>query len=77
MSSFVQINELRLRASGLTREQARLLGETVAKRLAEFSLAGTQSRRIPALTVRVGTMATSSVDVLATEIARRIRHNLG
>ena len=35
----VQISEMRLRAEGLTPQQARSLGEMVAKRLAELPVA--------------------------------------
>lgn len=73
----VQINELRVRASGLTPEQARSLGETVAKRLAEAPLATNQSRTIPRVSLRVRSSTTSSIERMADEIAVGIRRSLG
>ena len=75
-SSTVQINELRLRASGLTPELARLLGETVAKRLANLPIAADRSQRIPDVTLRVRSSATSSIERMADEISTKIRHRL-
>jgi len=66
----VHIGELRLRAAGLTREQARHLGEAVAKRLAETGLTSQQSRTIPALDITVRGSAS------AAEIAAQIRRKL-
>jgi uncharacterized protein YoaH (UPF0181 family) len=76
-SATVQINELRLRASGLTHEQAQRLGETVAKRLAELPLAPGQSRKIPAVNIRVRSSGTSSIERMTDEIALGIRRSLG
>ena len=77
MSSSVRIDELRLSASGLTREQARRLGEIVAGRLAKLPLAGDrQSRKIPSLNVRVHSSAGSSVERMADAIVASIRRNL-
>lgn len=73
----IQINELRVRASGLTPEQARRLGESVAKRLAELPLAANQSRKIPAVTLRVRSSTTTSIERMADEIAVGIRCRLG
>jgi hypothetical protein len=75
-SATVQINELRLRASGLTPEQARHLGETVAKRLAEVPLAAHPSRKIPAVNIRVRSSGTSSVERITHEIVAGIRRSL-
>lgn len=76
MSSSVRIDELRLRASGLTREQGKRLGEIVAERLAKQTLVGDQqSRIIPSLNVRVQSNAGSSVERMAFEIAGSIRRS--
>ena len=61
----VQINELRVRASGLTPEQAQRLGESVAKRLAEVPLGTDQSRTIPTVILRVRSNTTSSIKRMA------------
>ena len=73
----VQIDELRVRASGLTREQARHLGEAVAKRLVELPLGTEQSRNIPTVTLRVRSNAAGSIERTADEIAVGIRRSLG
>ena len=72
----VHINELRLRASGLTRDQARRLGEMVAGRLSDLRLTNNQARRIPALSLRVGSVKPGSFETTADEIARAIREQL-
>jgi len=76
-STTVHINELRVRASGLTPEQARRLGEVVAERLANPPLVGNQqSRKIPSLNIRVHSSAGSSVERMCDEIATSIRRSL-
>lgn len=76
-SATVQINQLRLRVPGLTQEQARRLGEVVAKRLTELPLDTNHSRQIPALVLRVRSGPTSSMERMANDITNRIRHGLG
>jgi len=76
-SATVHINELQVRVSGLTPEQARRLGETVAKRLAELPFATGQSRKIPAVNVRVQSSGTNSIERMTEEIALGIRRSLG
>jgi hypothetical protein len=73
----VQIGELRIRATGLTPEDARRLGETVAQRLAASPLVSHAQRRIPELTVRTRSNGTNSVDRMAEQIVAGIRHRLG
>lgn len=76
-STMVHINELRVRASALTAEQARHLGEIVAERVAELPLAGgPQSRKIPSLTMRVHSSNGSLIEQLANEIVAGIRRSL-
>ena len=72
----LQINQLRLRVGGLTREQGRRLGEIVAKQLAETVLVKAPRRKISALTIRAGSTASSSVEGLAHEIACKVRDSL-
>lgn len=72
-----QINELRLRASGLTPDQARRLGEIVAKRLSEVPLAGRQSQRITSLRLRVQSRANDSLEQMADDIAHHVRRRVG
>jgi hypothetical protein len=76
-SAKVQISELRIRASGLTPEQARSLGETVAQRLAASPLASRGQRRIAELSVYARANGTNSVDRMAEEIVAGIRRRLG
>ena len=73
----VQIGELRIRATGLTPEEARRLGESVAQRLAASPLVSRGQRRISELTVRTRTNSTNSLDRMAEAIVAGIRHRLG
>ena len=68
----VHINELRLRAPGLSRAQAQRLGKLVAKELAEKPMTAIQSRTIRALSLKVNSNA-DSVEGMATGIASSIR----
>jgi hypothetical protein len=72
----IQIHDLRLRVPGLSREQARQLGETVARRLADVHLSGTSASSISALSLRVPVGAPVSVDRLAHNIVAGIRRSL-
>lgn len=73
----VRIDELRLRTSGLTREQARKLGESVARQLAENIPSSRRSRRLPGISVQISQPANHSEDRLAETIANQIRRRLG
>jgi hypothetical protein len=75
-STTVHINELRLRASGLTPEQARHFGKVVAERLAQSPLAMHRSRKIPALNVCVKPAAGKSLERAADDIVDGIRRRL-
>jgi hypothetical protein len=67
-SGKVQINDLRVKAHGLTPEQARRLGQAVAKRLADVDLNDTRSRRIPTANVRLQGRANRLSDAMVNEI---------
>jgi hypothetical protein len=71
----VHIQELRLRAPGLTREQARHLGEALARRLANLQPAANR-RNIAGLAVNVRPPASASIDTMADAIADGIRRRL-
>lgn len=71
-----QINELRIRASGLTREQGRRLGRMVAEQLRDSQIGEAGPREIPALSVRVHSQSTHSIGLLAASIADSIRRKL-
>ena len=73
----VQINELRLRVPGLTRTEARRLGELVAKHLSDLSLAPHQSRRIPEMSIRLRPEEGDSPEPLARAMAAKIRSSIG
>jgi hypothetical protein len=75
-SSSIRIDGLRLRVPGLSREQARRLGETVASRLADLHLEEVSHGRIPALTVHVRHSSVASVERLADEIIAQLRRSL-
>ena len=72
-----QINELRIRATGLTRDEARRLGEAVAKQLSEVPLTGSQSRDIEKLTIRTNQPENRSITGMAGQIVSRIRNQIG
>ena len=72
----VQINEMRVRASGLKPEQARRLGEMVASRLADARLGNQSSQRIPSAYVPVGSSTGNSVEALADQIVAGLRNKL-
>jgi hypothetical protein len=70
----VRIEEMTLRIDGLTREQGRHLGETVAKRLVEMKVPRAD-RRIPSLALELHS-TTDSIERLADEIVLGIQRNL-
>jgi len=73
----VEINELRLRAPGLTREQARALGEMVAEGLAEMNLEGSRTgRRVPRLNLNIRAPLNGSIRRIADEISGSVRRQL-
>ena len=71
-----QINELRIRASGLTREQGRLLGRMVAERLSEEPLGTSGAQNISEVSLRIRSQGGSSMETLATRIADSIRRKV-
>jgi hypothetical protein len=72
----VRIHELRVRVPGLTPEQGRRLGETVAQRLAESPLPADGPRRIPSIAVHVRSNGGSSIEKLVEEVVAGIRRRL-
>ena len=72
----IQIDELRIRASGLTREQGRRLGRMVAEQLSNSEISEAGPREIQALSVRVNSQSTNSIGQLAASIADSIRRKL-
>ncbi len=73
-SARVRIDELRLRAPGLTPEQGRLLGEAVARRLADLPVG--RSGNVPALALSVPLGGPIEIESLGEAIAARIRRGL-
>ena len=71
-----QINELRIRASGLTREQGRLLGRMVAEQLSEEPLGTRESQNISEVSLRISSQGPNSMETLAARIADSIRRNV-
>jgi hypothetical protein len=72
----VEIKELLIRASGLTRAEARRLGESVARELLETPLTFNAPRAIRELAIQVKTGSRVPVDQLARTIAGQIRNSL-
>ena len=71
-----QINELRIRASGLTREQGRLLGRMVAQQLSEEPLSTSGPQNISEVSLRIRSEGRNSMETLAARIAQSIRRNV-
>ena len=76
MNSRFQIDQLRLRAFGLTREQGHSLGESVARRLGELEWAPRSEKKISSLHVEVRSGERTSVEELADLIAFEIQRRL-
>jgi hypothetical protein len=75
-SATVHINELRVRVTGLTPEQAQRLGELVAQQLSELSVRVDRSQRIPSASVQVRSSGSSSLEQTADGIVAGIRRSL-
>jgi hypothetical protein len=75
MKGKVRIQEFRIRATGLTREQGRRLGELVAKQLNESARKSTGSRNINEISIQFRSDG-HSIDRLATDVTRQIRRKL-
>lgn len=69
----VQIGELRLRVSGLTRGEARRLGVIVAARLAEAPLQGSGSISSLSVTVRPSRSVEGTAEAITKQIRRRLK----
>ena len=72
----VEIKELRLRVSGLTRAQGRRLGELVAKRLAEVSRSPIERKSVGEISIKLRGVSNGSVDHLAGEVATQVKRRL-
>lgn len=77
MKRKVQIDELRMRTTGLTRTDAQQLAEKVTQRLSEITPNLSRLIRIPE--VRIGITAQGNKDIgrLAQGISDQIRRRLG
>lgn len=75
----IDIGELHLRATGLSREDGQRLGTAVAHRLAALATKSGPARGIQRMSVQVRppTGASASVDRLADAIVAHIRRKLG
>jgi hypothetical protein len=76
-ASQIRIDELRLRVPGLTREQAYLLGQEVAQRLAVELSASTRTQQLGVLNLRVnlepGTPRERLGELIAQAVTRSLR----
>jgi hypothetical protein len=72
----LQIDELRLRVNGYSREQARRLGEMVANRLAEPQQPIGISGTLPSLTISVPANHPTSLERMADLIAAKVIRSL-
>jgi hypothetical protein len=72
----VSINDLRIKATGLTARQAHQLGQLVAQGLLNAQLTGDQRRVIPEQSVRISSSKETSINRLADDIVSRIRQGL-
>jgi hypothetical protein len=71
----VVIDQLRVRASGLSRAEAQRLGESIATQLNTETFDGTLVGRVASLTIR-SPQASTSTDRLAVQVADAIRRRL-
>ena len=75
----IEIGELQLRATGLSRADGQRLGTAVAYRLSALAMQPGPAREIPRLSlqIRPSSGASTSVDRLADAIVDHIRRKLG
>jgi hypothetical protein len=71
----LQINDLRIKAPGLTTEQARRLGQMVAQRLVSTQFNKQTSRTVPTARVQLNRAGTS-LETMANEVVEGIRRKL-
>jgi hypothetical protein len=74
MNASLRIDELHLRAPGLTRAQGHQLAEAVAQRLGKLN--AEQSRNVPTLYLKVSPGSSVPVTRIADEIVAGIRRRL-
>jgi hypothetical protein len=72
----IRINELRIRAQGLSLSEGKRLGELVAERLAGVARALGQSRTVTDLTIRIKAPEGNRVNRIATTIESHLRRSL-
>lgn len=72
----LHINNLHLRVPGLGREEARRLGEAVARELAKSPPPPNGRREIGTVAIRMPAPSNASTTTLASQIAARIRQTL-
>ena len=73
----IRIEELRLRIPGLSVEEARQVGQSIAQHLAESIPASGRTEHLGALVMRTAIPAGTPREQLAGVIARAILENLG
>ena len=69
-SNSIQIDQMRVRAPGLSVEQAQRFGELLQQRLSTEPFATSQSGHISTLNVRVDAKGSRSLETLIEEIVR-------
>ncbi|HSE34295.1 MAG TPA: hypothetical protein VLA93_22165 [Pyrinomonadaceae bacterium] len=70
----VEIKELRLRVSGVSRSEAKHLGELVAKRIAQLAPRVSRSQRIPKVHISVRDQSSEGIaNAVAKGIRSRVR----
>ena len=72
----IHIKELRLRATGLTRAEARRMGECVAERLADLSFTVNRSKTISTMSLNVPSNHGASVERIAQAIAQKVKRRV-
>lgn len=70
------IRDLRIRVPGLGREEARRLGEAVARELAQHPPAAAQNRELGSIQLRVPGSPARGTQQLASHIAASLRRSL-
>ena len=69
----VQIDELRVRVPGLSREYGERLGAEIKRQLASTLPQPLTSKRISELSLRIESSGPNSVERIASQVAARIR----
>lgn len=77
MNRNVKITDLRIRVPGLSQHDARVFGESVARRVSESLPAQSGPREIGQLRIRVSVPEGSSPETLRSAVAKAIQEALG